>query len=851
MAERSSSLSEKEFILVNEQLKNELTEKKISIEQLKEAIIDMGEDGLTMNSDNLLDIVGFLKIEVAKRKQAENILIKALESTGDGVWEYNIQTKEVFFSRQFKKMLGYEEDEFENKREAWLKIIKQEDIYLVSQTDEAYLKGIITSHQREYRIKHKNGHYIWILDRGMVISYTSDGSPERIVGTHTDITERKLSEQMLLIREEKYRNIIANMNLGLTEMDNDGLIQYANLLFCKMSGYNPEELLGKKAELLFSSPGNKDLIKEKSLLWRKGISDAYEIEVRNRNGEVRWWLISGAPRYNDSGELVGSIGIYLDFTDRKKLEFDLYEAREQAEQSARTKEIFLANMSHEIRTPMNAILGMSHQLKKTSLNETQYSFLNTILTATDHLMVVINDILDMSKIQAGMLSLESIGFNLKHLITHTKEVILPKALEKGITLNIDVDEGISKVLIGDPHRLNQILLNLLSNAIKFTERGGISLCCKLLDATSEWQSVYINIKDTGIGMDEDFMSNLFEKFAQEDKSIARKYGGTGLGMAITKQLIDLMNGSIDVKSKKGSGTEVSINIRFPIGLPADVPEVKETLSNSSILNGLRILLVEDYELNRLLVRELLRQYKVRLSEAANGADALKLLLKESFDLVLMDIQMPVMSGMEAIEIIRKNLKMDIPVIALTANAIKGENKRCIEAGMNAYISKPFSETELVNMIADCITPDKIYHSNKSIQESIPPDSYTLPDTTPSPINLLSGQKQLFNLARFEKIAGGDRVILREMIDAILSELPASIEEIRKAYNNHDFAGIGEWAHTMKPTILMLEISSLQETVHELEMLRKKTLSLNEVKSLVEKLESVISEVIEKLADIVT
>jgi len=571
------------------------------------------------------------------------------------------------------------------------------------------------------------------------------------------------------------------------------------------------------------------------LLWGKGISDAYEIEIRSKNGDVKWWLISGAPRYNDSGEVVGSIGVYLDFTDRKKLEFDLYEAREQAEQSARAKEIFLANMSHEIRTPMNAILGMSNQLKKTSLNEIQHSFLNTILTATDHLMVVINDILDMSKIQAGMLSLEYIGFNLESLIYHTKQVILPKAEEKGISLNFDVEEKISRVLIGDPHRLNQILLNLLSNAIKFTERGSISLSCKLLDFTSEWQSIYISIKDTGIGMDEDFLSNLFEKFAQEDRSIARRYGGTGLGMAITKQLIDLMNGSIEVKSKKGKGTEVSMQIRFAIGLSADLPEVKETLSNSHVLNEIRILLVEDYELNRLLVRELLRQYNVHLSEASNGADAIKLLLKERFDVVLMDIQMPVMSGMEAIEIIRRDLKMDIPVIALTANAIKGENKRCLEAGMNAYISKPFSETDLVNVIAGCITPGNIHPISNSILEN-----------RPEPIPFVANQKDLFSLARFEEIAGSDPLIVKNMIDAILYELPISIEGVRKAYRNHDYAGISESVHSMKPTILTLEISTLQDTIQHLEMLKEQPLPIETVKKLLAKLEFVISQVIEKL-----
>ncbi|HUP13260.1 MAG TPA: response regulator, partial [Niastella sp.] len=402
---------------------------------------------------------------------------------------------------------------------------------------------------------------------------------------------------------------------------------------------------------------------------------------------------------NDKQQLIGSIGIHLDITQQKMLEKQLMEAKQLAEKSVHAKDLFLANMSHEIRTPMNAILGMSKQLQKTTLNQQQTSFLEIIGTAAENLLVIINDILDFSKLEAGKVTLEEIGFNMHDLATNASRVLKLKAEEKGLLFEVLVDPNVAPVLKGDPFRINQVLMNLLSNSIKFTKRGHITLQCLLKDSRPGHQSLEIVISDTGKGMDEGYLKNLFNKFSQEDESIARSYGGTGLGMSIVKQLVELMNGAITVKSKKGEGTQVNITLSFAEGTENDLPKKDNSHVEAHILADKKILLVEDNEMNRVVAETILNQYGASIAQAVNGVDALDAIRNHPFDIVLMDIQMPVMDGLEATRLIRNELHSTIPIIALTANAVKGEMEKCIQAGMNDYLSKPFEEEDLIRLIA--------------------------------------------------------------------------------------------------------------------------------------------------------
>ena len=500
--------------------------------------------------------------------------------------------------------------------------------------------------------------------------------------------------------EEKYRRIIENMNIGLLEVDLQGRILYANQSFCTMSGYSYDEMIGLVAEDLFmrNNEQEKNIIVEKHRLRKDGIDDAYEVNVTNRAGESKWWLISGAPMYGHNGQVEGSIGIHLDITMQKDLEFNLTRARKLAEETAQAKESFLVNMSHEIRTPMNAILGIGRQLIKTSLDTQQSSFVNAINTAADNLLVIINDILDFSKIEAGKMPLEKIGFDMRALFDQVDRILAQNARAKGLDFILSVDEKIAPVLTGDPFRITQILLNLLSNSIKFTEKGSISISCRVAENRETDQLISIIVEDTGIGMDQNFLKNIFRKFTQESVNNARKYGGTGLGMAITRQLIGLMQGKIEIESQKNYGTKVEILLTFPKGVEADLPKKEKIPVNVELLQDKQILLVEDNQLNRLVARTILKRYKMQISEAENGEIAVDRLKTSRFDLVLMDMQMPIMDGVTATKIIRSEVDAGIPIIALTANALKGEQDKCMDAGMNDFITKPFDESKLLEVI---------------------------------------------------------------------------------------------------------------------------------------------------------
>ena len=515
---------------------------------------------------------------------------------------------------------------------------------------------------------------------------------------YTDITSQKRYEEALKRSEEKYRLLIENMNLGMLEVDMEGKIIYANQSFCKMSGFEKEEIYGEIAENIFTRSENRALVRDKTKSRETGNMDAYELEITNKQGLIKWWMISGAPLFDQEGNQIGSTGIHLDITEQKQLEFTLREAKQTAEETAKAKEIFLANMSHEIRTPMNAILGLGNQLLKTELLPQQRSFLESINHAAENLLVVINDILDFSKIESGKLDLESIGFSLHDLLMQISSMLKSKTEEKGMTFNLEMDPFIAPVLIGDPFRINQILLNLLSNSIKFTEKGSVSLSCKVEESNENEQSVEIMVSDTGIGIDENYIEKIFRKFSQESTDVARKYGGTGLGMAITKQLVDLMDGKISIQSKKNHGTQITIGFTLPIGHELEKPAKQIISFDQSLLQDKKILLVEDNKVNRLIANTILTQFGIHVTEAVNGEIAVEILRKTSFDLVLMDMQMPVMDGVTATIMIRKEISTTLPIVALTAHALKSEQSRCLEAGMDDFLSKPFTEEKLLNMI---------------------------------------------------------------------------------------------------------------------------------------------------------
>jgi len=411
-------------------------------------------------------------------------------------------------------------------------------------------------------------------------------------------------------------------------------------------------------------------------------------------------------RDDEIGVLADSFNNMLGEIDKQSIE--LINAKIKAESSSRAKEQFLANMSHEIRTPLNGIDGMSRLLEKTSLTNEQKEYLLAIRTSSDNLLVIINDILDFSKIEAGKLTYEKIGFNLREHLTQTIKILDYKAKEKGVELVSNIHTDIDEVLIGDPTRINQIIINLLNNAIKFTHEGHIKLNCDLIEKTPAYNRIKFEVADTGIGIHEDKLDKIFQSFTQEDTSTTREFGGTGLGLSICKQLVNLYNGDLQVKSSKGEGTVFYFTIDLPVGSKEDLVGTGTGSLNKDALKNKSVLVVDDNKINRFLTKTILQKWKMNVEVAENGLEATELLREENFDIILMDMEMPVMGGVEATSIIRNDLKLDTPIIALTARAITGADKECINAGMDDYISKPFKNNVLLSKILNLINDgDKI------------------------------------------------------------------------------------------------------------------------------------------------
>lgn len=404
------------------------------------------------------------------------------------------------------------------------------------------------------------------------------------------------------------------------------------------------------------------------------------------------------PIFDETGKVTGVAVYAANITDQVNAENELKRAKMLAENAAKTKSDFLSNMSHEIRTPMNAIIGMSDLLLEKTLETESREYVKSIKYSADNLLVIINDILDFSKIEAGKIVFENIDFNIQERLQELKKTFKHKAGEKGLVLDVVIDDSVPAMLKGDPYRLNQILFNLVGNSIKFTSKGSVIISVKCLSTEKDKLLIQFKVADTGIGIPASKLNSIFESFTQAYTDTTRKFGGTGLGLAITKNLTELQNGKIELESEQGSGTTFTVEIPFNVSTAAvKFSTDKSTIENKN-LDQLRILVVEDNLMNQFVAKQILSKWNAEITIADNGKIAVEKLSTTIFDIVLMDLQMPEMSGYEATAFIRsKNttvLNPTIPIIALTADAFAETKRKVLEAGMNDFVTKPFNQEEL-------------------------------------------------------------------------------------------------------------------------------------------------------------
>jgi two-component system, chemotaxis family, CheB/CheR fusion protein len=502
--------------------------------------------------------------------------------------------------------------------------------------------------------------------------------------------------------------LVKGLPAAVYACDADGRIVFFNDAAIKIWGRKPQ--IGKEfwcgSTKLFYMDGSPMPLNESpmaiSLKEGRAIMGD-EIIIERADGTRSIAMVYPQPEFNSLGEITGAINMGFDITEQVKIKNELIEAKDNAEiktqiaeDAVKAKQQFLSNMSHEIRTPMNAIVGFTNVVLKTQLTENQKEYLNAIKISGDALLILINDILDLAKVDSGKMTFEQTPFNLTASIDIMIQLFETKIMEKNLELHKEYDETISQILIGDPMRLRQIILNLISNAVKFTRQGKITMAVRKLNEDSEKVTIEFTITDTGIGIAKNKLGNIFNHFEQASKETTSSYGGTGLGLAIVKQLVELQGGTIIIRSELGQGSTFGFILKFDKEEPKNISENElESNQNSTFINdeitNIKVLVVEDMALNQLLIKIILADFNFEVEIAENGKIAIELLLMNTYDIILMDLQMPEMNGFEATAYIRNELKSDIPIIALTADVTTVDVDKCLAVGMNDYISKPIDE----------------------------------------------------------------------------------------------------------------------------------------------------------------
>ena len=575
-----------------------------------------------------------------------------------------------------------------------------------------------------------------------------------------------------------------------------GEILYHNASVREALGYRANSLVGKNF-FDYILPGSLPEFKKKyQQSIRRAYNESVEFQFLCSSKEYKYFEFNSINLFQKES-LEGLILDCRDITQRKKDAEELLRAQ-------KAKEQFLANISHEIRTPINGIAGMATLLSQHPSSKEQATYLNAIKSAANNLKVIINDILDLASIESGKLKFEQIGFSLNDLVKSLIDTFSMQAKEKGIELDFYIEHTADKIVMGDPVRLNQILINLISNALKFTQAGTIAVRCTVERKEGKKNYFRFEVSDTGIGIPADKRKIIFESFSQADASVTRKYGGTGLGLTIVKQLVKLQHGTISVKSKENIGSTFTVVLPYPIGNTKDVvkpshpgPLIK---THSSGLKNLNVLLVEDNDINRLYATSILKNWECHIEIAENGFVAFEKVRNASFDIILMDLQMPVMDGFEATKAIRgSDLPINnVPIIALTANATKKDIEKCLASGMNDCIVKPFTPDELFNVMVKY--SNKIHKLVDGIRAEIPTAIKT----------------QHVDLSYLNKTSNGDQVFVREMIDAFLKTIPEIVSEINIHLQNEDWIKISKAVHKIKPSLTLLSLSALKNLAVEIE-----------------------------------
>ncbi len=669
---------------------------------------------------------------------------------------------------------------------------------------------------------------------------------EQLKKLNTDLTEEKLlSEYTISLIEASHDPLFA--------VSPEGKITDVNNASVQITGISRIKLIGTDFCNYFTD--TQKGLEVYQTAFEKGFVTDSPLILKQKKGKLIDVLFNGSVYKNDAEKVLGVVLVARDVTHQKRIENELIEAKisaeldrghaEQAKSKAekatliaegamQAKQQFLSNMSHEIRTPMNAIIGFTKVIMRTDLTAKQNEYLKAIKLSGDALIVLIDDILDLAKVDSGKMTFEKIPFKIKSTVSVMLQLFEPKILEKNLQLIKEYDDKIPDFIIGDPIRLHQIILNLVSNAVKFTSKGKITVSVDLLQQDNDNIVLKFSVKDTGIGISEEKISSIFENFQQATCGTSRLYGGTGLGLAIVKQLLEAQGGSISVESTLHVGSTFSFTLSFK-KTDAVTELENEIMKLDSQMKDVKILVVEDIILNQLLMKTILDDFGFDSEIAENGKIAIEKVKVKDFDVILMDLQMPEMNGFEATEYIRNIMKSSIPIIALTADVTTVDLEKCKLAGMNDYLAKPVDEKLLYNKIVNFLSQPKITVVTDNVEEN------------------RSSKEEIryIDLAYLNRRTKSNPVLMMEMISIYLEQTPALLNTIKQSLKQENWTLLGAAVHKMLPSFAIMGIhpdsENLAKKIHDFTILKEKNDSIHH---LVMQLEQIClqacSELVEEL-----
>jgi PAS domain S-box-containing protein len=634
-----------------------------------------------------------------------------LKGTNAGTWDWNLQTNELIVNSRWAEIIGYTLDELNPTHETWASTLHPDDLILCQKILREHFEGRLNYYDAEFRQKHRDGSWRWVHARGCVVERTDEGSPLQMSGTHLDITERMETAQALRTSKEVLKDVLNNIPIRVYWKDRNSTYQGCNTQFAKDAGLDrSEDIIGKNDfELNWpTEQAEADRASDHITMEQKQPKLLYQ-ETQLLRGKTTWIEKSKIPLKDQNGEVIGILGTYEDITLRREAQQALIKAKEEAEAANQAKDEFLAIMSHEMRTPLNPIIGFSEILLDSNHSEPEQTQLRTILNAGQRQLHLIDDILDYMRISRGTVKVGTETFSIYDLCQTAMHDA--KFIASELSLNFEVGGyglAVEQELLVETDMLivRRILDNLINNACKYTRQGSVRL--DLSRNTAQPDRFLFKIIDTGIGMTAEEQERIFHPFSQADSSYTRKHGGIGLGLAICLKLTKLLDGTLTVTSEPENGSVFTLELPLRAIKHRKSPIQERQATRQDALACLKkschALVVDDQADNLLIMKALLTRFGATISEAANGQQAVELCQSESYDLILMDLAMPVLNGFHATQIIRNETpNHTTPIIAITADASPSSREKCERAGMNGYINKPVHAKQLLKEIERVLT----------------------------------------------------------------------------------------------------------------------------------------------------